>query len=79
VNEPGYSKGAQANRAAAMRRDKGILARLESGWSYADIAKELNVNVDSVRTIVARARKRAGISVRPYVDLPSTRGEEGKL
>jgi DNA-binding NarL/FixJ family response regulator len=61
VSEPGYSKGAQANRAAAMRRDKGILARLESGWSYADIAKELNVSMRSVRQIVYRARRRAGI------------------
>lgn len=67
MSKPGYSKGAQANRAAAMRRDKSILARIESGWTYADIAKELDVNVDSVRTIVYRARQRAGIKVRPYL------------
>ena len=62
----GYSKGAQANRAAAMRRDKGILARLDAGWSYADIAAELNVNPKYVRQMVWRARRRAGIKVRPY-------------
>lgn len=61
MSEPSYSKGAQANRAAAMRRDKGILARLESGWTYADIAKELNVSMRSIRQIVYRARRRAGI------------------
>ncbi len=64
----GQQKGAEANRAAAMRRDKGILARIEQGWSYAEIAAELDVAVDSVRTVVYRARQRAGIRVRPYRD-----------
>jgi DNA-directed RNA polymerase specialized sigma24 family protein len=49
-----------------MVRDKSILARIDAGWTYADIARELDVNVDSVRTIVLRARRRAGIRVRPY-------------
>jgi DNA-binding NarL/FixJ family response regulator len=64
----GRQKGAEANRKAAMLRDKGILARLEQGWSYAEIGAELNVSLDSVRTIVYRARQRAGIRVRPYHD-----------
>ena len=62
----GQQKGAEANRKAALRRDKGILARLEQGWSYAEIGEELDVAADSVRTIVYRARQRAGIRVRPY-------------
>lgn len=63
----GQRKGAEANRAAAMVRDKSILARIDNGWTYADIAKELDIAVDSVRTVVYRARQRAGIRVRPYV------------
>lgn len=63
----GQRKGAEANRKAAMVRDKGILARIDNGWTYADIAKELDIAVDSVRTVVYRARQRAGIRVRPYV------------
>jgi len=63
------TKGAETNRRKAMLRDKGILARIENGWTYADIAKELNVNIGSVRTIVYRARQRAGISIRPYTVL----------
>lgn len=62
----GQQKGAEANRKAALRRDKGILARLEQGWSYAEIGAELDIAVDSVRTVVYRARQRAGIRVRPY-------------
>lgn len=68
TEQTGQQKGAEANRAAAMRRDKGILARLEQGWSYAEIAAELDVAVDSVRTVVYRARQRAGIRIRPYRD-----------
>lgn len=49
-----------------MRRDVSVLARLEQGWSYAEIASELDIAVDSVRTVVYRARRRAGIRVRPY-------------
>lgn len=64
----GQRKGAEANRKAAMRRDVGVLARLEQGWSYAEIASELNIAVDSVRTVVYRARCRAGIRVRPYAE-----------
>ena len=67
MNE-GQRKGAEANRAAALRRDKGILARVESGWTYADIAAELKVNPRYVRQAVYRARRRAGIRVRPYLD-----------
>jgi DNA-binding NarL/FixJ family response regulator len=66
TNQTGQQKGAEANRAAALRRDKGILARIEQGWSYAEIGAELNVAPDSVRTAVYRARQRAGIRVRPY-------------
>lgn len=64
----GQRKGAEANRKAAMVRDKSILARIDNGWTYADIAKELDIAVDSVRTVVYRARQRAGIRVRPYRD-----------
>ncbi len=64
----GQRKGAAENRRQAMLRDEGILARLEQGWSYAEIASELDVAVDSVRTVVYRARQRAGIRVRPYLE-----------
>lgn len=66
TDQTGQQKGAEANRKAALRRDKGILARIEQGWSYAEIGAELNVAPDSVRTVVYRARQRAGIRVRPY-------------
>jgi DNA-directed RNA polymerase specialized sigma24 family protein len=67
MNE-GQRKGAEANRAAALRRDKGILARIESGWTYADIAAELQVSPKYVRQAIYRARQRAGIRVRPYLE-----------
>lgn len=66
TEQTGQQKGADANRKAAMVRDKSILARIDNGWTYADIAKELDIAVDSVRTVVYRARQRAGIRVRPY-------------
>jgi DNA-directed RNA polymerase specialized sigma24 family protein len=66
TEQTGQQKGAEANRRAALRRDEGILDMLEHGWSYAEIGAELNVAPDSVRTVVYRARQRAGIRVRPY-------------
>lgn len=62
----GQRLGAAVNREKALVRDRSILARIDSGWTYADIAKELDIAVDSVRTVVYRARQRAGIHVRPY-------------
>lgn len=68
TDQTGQQKGAEANRKAAMLRDKGILARIEQGWSYAEIGAELDIAPDSVRTVVYRARQRAGIRVRPYAE-----------
>ena len=63
----GQQKGAEANRKAALRRDAVVLRWLDEGATYADIASWLTVSVDSVRTVVYRARQRAGIRVRPYL------------
>ena len=59
-------KGAEANREAAKRRDGTVLQLLSKGLTYDEIATELGVTPTTVRTVILRARRRAGIRVRPY-------------
>lgn len=54
-------KGAAANRAQAEERDRAILALLDTGITYVELAAELGVKPENVRTIVSRARKRLGV------------------
>jgi ATP/maltotriose-dependent transcriptional regulator MalT len=49
---------------AGVTRDAFVLDLIEQGYSYAEIATSLQVKPDSVRTIVLRARRRAGIAPR---------------
>jgi len=62
----GQRLGAAVNREKALVRDKKILGWLDAGFSYLAIAAALDIDPDSVRTVVYRARQRAGIHVRPY-------------
>jgi DNA-directed RNA polymerase specialized sigma24 family protein len=49
------------NQERAMPRTELVLKRLAEGASYADLAAELGIAQDSVRTTVYRARQRAGL------------------
>lgn len=54
-------RGAAANREKAMERSRTVLRRLDEGATHAELAVELGVGVDSVRTIAQRARARLGV------------------
>lgn len=55
------------NRDRALVRDRIILDMLGGGATYSDVAKKFSLTADSVRTVVYRARQRAGIRIRPEV------------
>jgi DNA-binding CsgD family transcriptional regulator len=64
TNLEGQRRGAQIMKNRSAARDAFVLDLIEQGYSYAEIATSLQVKPDSVRTIVLRARRRAGIGPR---------------
>lgn len=61
ITPEAQKKGAAANRAKALERDKFVLTRLEAGASYRHIAAWLGISESTARTVILRARRRAGI------------------
>lgn len=66
ITPEAQQKGAEANRKAAEARDARVLELLEEGKTWAEVAEDLGVKPTSVGTIITRARRRAGVSARPY-------------
>lgn len=61
ITPEAQKKGAAANREKALERDKMVLACLEDGWTYASIADHFGISESTARTVILRARRRAGI------------------
>lgn len=60
-------RGAEANREKAKIGDGLILQELSKGATYAELAEKHGCSLSTIKTKIYRARRRAGISVRPYV------------
>ena len=67
-------KGAEANRQAAMVGDGLLLQALSKGATYAELAEAYGCSLSTIKTKIYRARRRAGISIRPYAK-PTSGGE----
>ena len=57
-------KGADANRAKWAARDAVVLAMLAEGATYTEVAAAIGVTPTTVRTVILKARRRAGIPPR---------------